>query len=68
MLFLQIFTFDLVPNLDTDLLSATGKDSSILREVISDRKLDRAGQYVIYSVYAAICRSADGNRILTTSV
>jgi hypothetical protein len=44
------------------------KTLPILREVISDRKLAQAEQYVIYSGYAAICCCADGTRILATSV
>lgn len=49
-------------------MSDAGKEIAILREVISDRKLEQAGRYVIYSRTNAICCGADGYRILTTSV
>jgi hypothetical protein len=65
---LKLSTFDLTPNLYTSVLSATEREIAILRKVTSDRKLELADQYVIYSDGAAICRPTDRRRVFTTFV
>jgi hypothetical protein len=49
-------------------LSATEREIAVLRKVTSDRKLELADQYVIYSDGAAICRPTDRRRVLATFV